>query len=160
MHLKGNKDLLNFPNKKIAVIGSRNCSSGQRREAQTAARKLAKSGYIVVSGLANGIDTHAHLGALEGDYPQIAVVPLINNIKPDNNRILAEEILEQNGLIVAPEDYTTLQTLYLIRDKLIVEIADYVLAYGDVMQGGTAYTYGYARGQNKLLNHGFIEALK
>ena len=160
MHLKGNKDLLTSPHQKIAVVGSRNCSSKDREEAQKAARKLAKSGYIVVSGLANGIDTHAHLGALQGDFPQIAVVPLIDKILPENNQILAEEILDANGLIIAPDDYAPIQQLYLIRDKLIVNIADYVLGYGDVLRGGTAYTYEYAKTQKKLLNHGFIEALK
>lgn len=158
MHLKGNKDLLKSSHQKIAIIGSRNCSSKNREEAQTASRKLAKSGYIVVSGLANGIDTHAHLGAI--NFPQIAVVPLIDKILPENNQILAEEILDANGLIIAPDDYAPLMQLYLIRDKLIVNIADYVLGYGDVLKGGTAYTYEYAKSQKKLLNHGFIEALK
>jgi predicted Rossmann fold nucleotide-binding protein DprA/Smf involved in DNA uptake len=92
---------------------------------------------------------------------QIAVIPRLDPIDPANNRILAEEILEMNGLLVAPSTtITDFKQLYLTRDRLLVDISDYVLALGDVMKGGTAYTYNYAKEEKKIINHGFIEALR
>lgn len=158
MRLTGNVSLLEKKYTKIAIIGSRNCSYIDRQLAQRFAGRLAKCDYIVVSGLANGIDTHAHLGAMY--WKQIAVLPTLDEILPKNNTKLAEEILENGGLLVAPSTTVTdWKELYLIRDRLLVDISDYVLALGDVMKGGTAYTYNYAKEEKKVINHGFIEAL-
>jgi DNA processing protein len=159
MIIKGNDDLLQKKYIKIAVIGSRNCSYEDRKKAEKFGAILGDSCYTLVSGLANGIDTHAHLGAIP--TMQIAVIPRLDPIDPANNRILAEEILEMNGLLVAPSTtITDFKQLYLTRDRLLVDISDYVLALGDVMKGGTAYTYNYAKEEKKIINHGFIEALR
>lgn len=159
MRLTGNDKLLEKKYTKIAVVGSRNCNFGHREMAEIYGKKLSRNGYILVSGLANGIDTHAHLGAIYD--MQIAVLPTLDKIYPENNTILSEEILQMNGLLVAPSTtVTNWKDLYLIRDRLLVDISDYVLCLGDVMKGGTGYTYNYAKEQKKLINHEFIEALK
>ena len=59
----GNTDLLNKP--MLAIIGARNASIGGRKMATHMARDLADAGYVIVSGLARGIDACAHEAALE-----------------------------------------------------------------------------------------------
>jgi DNA processing protein len=62
---KGNIDLLNSPS--VAIVGSRNASTKGLELAREIAQKLAKKGINVISGYAKGIDTQAHIGALESN---------------------------------------------------------------------------------------------
>jgi DNA processing protein len=62
---KGNIDLLNSPG--VAIVGSRNASIKGLKLAREIAQKLAKKGINVISGYAKGIDTQAHIGALESN---------------------------------------------------------------------------------------------
>lgn len=62
---KGNIDLLNSPG--VAIVGSRNASIKGLELAREIAQKLAKKGINVISGYAKGIDTQAHIGALESN---------------------------------------------------------------------------------------------
>ena len=67
---KGNLDLLKFP--KVAVVGSRSCSSQGAKSVQKVIQGLENE-LIVVSGLAKGIDTAAHMAALQNGGRTIAV---------------------------------------------------------------------------------------
>lgn len=58
----------------VAVVGARNASANGRRFARALARELAAAGLVVVSGLARGIDTAAHEGALEAGGTTVAVI--------------------------------------------------------------------------------------
>lgn len=58
----------------VAIVGSRQASFGALRSARELARELAGCGITVISGMARGIDAEAHLGALEGGGPTIAVL--------------------------------------------------------------------------------------
>ncbi|MGB1007951.1 MAG: DNA-processing protein DprA, partial [Thalassobaculaceae bacterium] len=62
--LRGHGHLLARP--AVAVVGARNASANARRLAQALAETVAAEGYVVVSGMARGIDTAAHEGALSG----------------------------------------------------------------------------------------------
>tara|TARA_B100001179_G_scaffold190261_1_gene146909 strand:- start:353 stop:1453 length:1101 start_codon:yes stop_codon:yes gene_type:complete len=95
--VKGHLDLVNRPC--IAMVGARNASAAGMKLARTIAYDLGASGNTVVSGLARGIDTAAHHGALETGT--IAVIAGgIDNIYPAQNRDLYEQISER-GLIVS-----------------------------------------------------------
>ena len=95
---EGDLDLLDRP--KIAIVGSRNPTSGGRRNAQAFARHLASGGLVVVSGLAEGIDAAAHQGALAGDGMTIAVMGTgPDRVYPAANRTLARRIAD-TGLLL------------------------------------------------------------
>lgn len=98
LYVLGNTDVLNLP--AIAIVGSRNPTSGGRDNAFRFARHLARTGFVIVSGLAEGIDTAAHEGALDADGHTIAVLGHgLDRIYPTANRSLAERILESGALV-------------------------------------------------------------
>ncbi len=83
----------------IAMVGARNASLNGRKFAEKLARELGEQGQIIVSGLARGIDTSAHAGALKSGT--IAVVAGgIDIVYPEENRKLYEQIKE-GGCIIA-----------------------------------------------------------
>jgi len=86
----------------LAVVGSRRCSRDGSRAAREFARGLAENGVTVVSGMARGIDSAAHRGALDGHGPTIAVLGCgADVVYPPENGPLAEEILDTGGAIVS-----------------------------------------------------------
>ncbi len=84
----------------IAIVGSRNPTEGGRANARDFARDLARSGLIITSGLADGIDAAAHRAALDAGKPTIAVVATgLDQTYPARNRALAEAIENQGAII-------------------------------------------------------------
>jgi len=150
MYKKGNNDLLSPKYARLAIVGHRDSSTDDRMTAYEFARRLVDEGYIVVSGLAYGIDTMAHMGGLKRT---IAVVTNINDIYPKENTILAKEILDNNGLLLAPDNKNkSYRYDFFDRDRLMVDISDRVYVIGDQNSGGTGYTATYAKKQGKLVD--------
>ncbi len=83
----------------LGIVGARNASLNGRKLAEIIARDLGKAGYIVVSGLARGIDTAAHKGSVETGAVAV-LAGGVDNIYPPENAGLYEQISE-NGCIVA-----------------------------------------------------------
>ncbi len=99
LFVSGNSDLLWFP--QIAIVGSRNPTSGGIDTAADFAASFAHSGLVVTSGLADGIDAAAHAAALDAGQPTIAVVGTgPDRVYPARNRALATRIRE-HGCIVS-----------------------------------------------------------
>lgn len=85
--------------KALAIVGARNASAIGRRLAEKFAREVAGEGYIIISGLARGIDGAAHTGAL--DTGTIAVLGgALNIYYPRENRMLQDEVAGR-GLLVS-----------------------------------------------------------
>jgi DNA processing protein len=86
----------------IAVVGTRNASPEGLAQAGRLARGLAERGITVVSGLAKGIDTAAHRGALAVSGRTVAVMGTgIERVYPAENTELAEEIVASGGALVS-----------------------------------------------------------
>ncbi|MGC8875415.1 MAG: DNA-processing protein DprA [Chloroflexia bacterium] len=84
----------------VAIVGTRHPTSYGRQVARMLARDLAQQGVTVVSGLALGIDTEAHIGALEGRGRTVAVLGSgLDQIYPLRNRDLAQRIAASGALL-------------------------------------------------------------
>jgi DNA processing protein len=98
LFVNGNVDTLHLPS--LAVIGSRNPTQGGRRNAHDFSKHLASQGFAIVSGLAQGIDTAAHEGALAAGGKTIAFLGTgIDRVYPAANRRLAHTIAESGALV-------------------------------------------------------------
>jgi DNA processing protein len=100
MWVRGNVDLLGRAS--IAIVGTRHPTPYGINVAELLARDLAARGMLIVSGMARGIDTAAHKGALAARKPTVAVWGTgIDVIYPKENKKLAEDILATGGALVS-----------------------------------------------------------
>lgn len=84
----------------VAVVGTRQASVEGLKRANKMARLLAERGITVVSGLAYGIDTQAHIATLEAGGRTVSVLGSgLRQIYPTENRALAERITETGALV-------------------------------------------------------------
>jgi len=98
LYIDGNPNVLHLP--AIAIVGSRNPTKGGERNAFEFAHHLASTGFAIVSGLAQGIDTAAHRGALDAGGKTIAFLGHgIDRVYPASNRELAAEIAASGALV-------------------------------------------------------------
>ncbi|MBC2756411.1 MAG: DNA-protecting protein DprA [Desulfobacteraceae bacterium] len=95
------KGRLEETDKSVAVVGSRNASSYGKSMATRLSRELASLGLNIVSGMARGIDTAAHMGAISAKGRTFAVLGSgLGVIYPPENRRLHDEIIE-NGAVIS-----------------------------------------------------------
>ncbi|MDH5784243.1 MAG: DNA-processing protein DprA [Chromatiales bacterium] len=100
LFLRGDPGLLASP--QLAMVGSRNPDASGRETAHDFARALAASGIVITSGLALGIDTASHQGALDGGGQTIAVAGTgLDRVYPSSNRELAHAIIEGGGILLS-----------------------------------------------------------
>ena len=98
--VRGNASLLNRA--AIAVVGTRHPTPYGSGMAEMLSRDLARRGVVILSGMARGVDTCAHKGALEAGGTTIAVWGTgIDVIYPKENKKLAEQIVQQGGALVS-----------------------------------------------------------
>ncbi len=98
LYVNGDVDALHLPS--LAVIGSRNPTQGGLRNATEFSRHLAQQGFVVVSGLAQGIDAAAHRGALDVSGTTVAFLGHgIDRVYPAANRDLAHAIADGGALV-------------------------------------------------------------
>ena len=107
---------------KIAIVGTRKATSQGRLIAKEMARKLSEMGFVVVSGLAMGIDSAAHEGVVAAKSKTIAVLACgLDTIYPRQNENLAKKILEFGGAIISeyPIGTPALAHQFLERNRII-----------------------------------------
>ena len=125
----------------VAIVGARNASAAGRRVAEDLAGALATKGLTVVSGLARGIDTAAHQGALRGG-PTIAVLPGgIDVPYPPENAALAASIA-QHGAVVAESPLGTapLNRHFPRRNRIVAGLSLGVVVVEAAHRSGTLIT--------------------
>ncbi len=97
LYVLGDETILNMES--LSIIGSRCCTDYGAEKAEYFAMKLAQTGVAIVSGMAKGIDSRAHLGAIKAGGKTIAVLGSgLNHIFPDKK--IFEEILKNGGAVI------------------------------------------------------------
>jgi DNA processing protein len=150
LYAKGNIELLNG-NSCVAIIGTRKSTSAGEAIAFQIASEICSSGFTVVSGLARGIDSAAHRGALSVEGHTIAVLVDVENIFPPENAPLSKMILETGGLLISENRPRTkvVSGLLVRRDRLQSAISQIVIPVESALKGGTMYTVRYAHEQQR-----------
>ena len=130
----------------VAIIGTRRATEYGRNAARTLAKKLSGLGIAIVSGLAMGIDTQAHIGALEGGGRTIAVMGTgIDLIYPSSNRNLAPKIVERGALLTElPPMSKALPYHFPARNRIISGLSKAVVAVEAAEKSGVFSTVRWA----------------
>jgi DNA processing protein len=137
----------------IALVGSRNASVQGMRDAQAYGATLAAAGWCVISGLAQGIDSAAHIGALEaaGGASTIAVIGTgADIVYPARNRALAHRIAEA-GLILSeyPLGTPAIAANFPRRNRIISGLASGVMVVEAAIHSGSLITARLALDQGR-----------
>lgn len=106
----------------VAVVGSRMATHYGRLCAKTISHDLAEAGVTVISGLARGVDTEAHTGALDAGGRTIAVIGAgLNRLYPQENGNLARRIADGHGAVVSefPMGMPPSRTTFPMRNRIV-----------------------------------------
>ena len=145
----GNAELLNDP--QMAIVGTRNPTQGGKENARAFAAHFATNGLTVTSGLAVGIDAHAHEAALEAGGNSIAVVGNgLDIMYPLRNRKLAMQLVEHGAIVSEfPIGIPAHPQHFPRRNRIISGMSFGVLIVEAALQSGTLVTARHAMEQGR-----------
>ncbi|MFM2428360.1 MAG: hypothetical protein RL012_244 [Bacteroidota bacterium] len=149
LYFRGNVDLNQA--KVISIVGTRNATNYGKKVVETLLSDLSTYPLLIVSGLAYGIDIHAHRTALELGLPTLAVVAGgVDTIYPAAHKRTAEAMLAQGGLLsehplqTRPEAHQ-----FAARNRIIAGISDATIVAEAGQKSGALITANYANEYNR-----------
>lgn len=148
LYYKGDISLLNTFC--ISMIGTRHCTHYGADCARKFAKELAENDITIVSGLATGIDTCAHEGALAGGKTISVFAGGVDQIYPASNAQLADKI-EKQGLIISeyPPKTPIVSYNFPVRNRIIAGLSRGVLIVEAPLKSGTMHTKEYALSEHR-----------
>jgi DNA processing protein len=151
LYARGREDVLTSTTT-IAVVGTRNPTQRGLAVAHRVAQWFAEAGFVIVSGLAKGIDTAAHEGAL-GHGRTVAVLGTpLDKIYPAENKHLAGEIAETGALVSEyPIGFASHGQSFVERDRIQAGMSIAVVPVQTGLEGGTQHTIRFAEEQGRLI---------
>lgn len=150
LFVKGSTEVVSLP--QIGMVGSRRITPYGRRHAKDFANQLSRAGLVITSGLAFGVDTIAHLGALEVNGLTIAVMGTgLSQIYPPQNASLALEIVEKGGALISEFPLTAGPKPYHFprRNRIISGLSKGVLVIEAALKSGSLITAHHATEQGR-----------
>jgi len=131
----------------IALVGTRKATEEGKVLARRVSFDLAKMGFVIVSGLALGIDSEAHRGAIMAGGRTLGVLPCgFNFIYPPSNKKLFSDIIKNNGCLISEYDYNEppYPSRFLERNRIISGISSAVIIIEAPARSGALATARYA----------------
>ena len=150
LYIAGNIEILN--NLGIAIVGCRDATEYGKKAATYFSYNLAKQNINIVSGLAKGIDSYSHIGALKANGKTIAVIGSgLDIIYPKENEQLAKKIIQQGGTIISeyPLGMKPQKEHFPARNRIISGISQAVLVVEAREKSGSLITADFAMEQGK-----------
>lgn len=152
LYVRGN---LPDPKKKaVAIVGARNSSDYGSTLAKTLGKVLSINGVEIISGLALGIDTMGHIGALEVNNKTYAVLGCgVDICYPAYNRNVYDKIIECGGGIISELSNGTLPLPFNFprRNRIISALSDVIIVVEARENSGSLITSDYALEQGKTI---------
>lgn len=149
LYVKGNIEKLN--NKNIGIVGCRECTTYGKKSAEYFSYNLSKQNINIVSGLAKGIDSYAHLGSLNTGNTIAVLGNGLDMIYPKENLELANEIIKRGGTIISeyPCGTKTDKMKFPARNRIISGISSGIIVIEAKEKSGTLITVDFALEQGK-----------
>lgn len=150
LYIRGNKDILN--NESISIVGCREASSYGISVANSFAYNLSKQNINIISGLARGIDSAAHLGAVRANKKTVAVLGNgLDIIYPKENINLVQNILNSGGAIISEYPLGTQPNKqnFPARNRIISGMSRGLLVVEAKETSGTLITVDFALEQGR-----------
>ena len=149
LYVKGNIEKLN--NKNIGIVGCRECTTYGKKSAEYFAYNLSKQNINIVSGLAKGIDSYAHLGSLNNGNTIAVLGNGLDMIYPKENLELANEIVKRGGTIISEYPCGTKpdKMKFPARNRIISGISSGIIVIEAKEKSGTLITVDFALEQGR-----------
>ena len=142
VYIRGNLDALHQA-RSVAIIGTRTPTENGMSQASEISEMLSRQGVVVVSGLAKGIDTAAHLGSIRAMSPGISVFGTdLRTVYPKENQQLARDLLDQDGVVISeigPGEASG-RGAFVRRDRIQAGLSDVIIPIQSDIDGGTMHT--------------------
>lgn len=149
LYIKGNIDFENP--KSVAIVGTRQATEYGKAQVEKIIQELAPHQPLIVSGLAYGIDIHAHKQAVKHNLPTIGIMGSgMDRIYPATHRDTAKKMFEHGGLVTEncfgtkPDAHNFPQ-----RNRIIAGLCDALLVMEAAEKGGALITAEIANSYNK-----------
>ena len=153
LYLKGQRSALRYQ-KALAIVGSRAASVNGRKFAARMARDLTEAGVCIVSGMARGIDTSAHKGAMYANDQTGTTIAVLGTgvdiVYPPQNKEVYEQIAKQGCLISElPLGTQALSSQFPQRNRIVAGLSDGVLVVEAGLKSGSLITaqFGFNSGK-------------
>ncbi len=150
LYITGSAEAMLFSS--LAVIGTRAPTTYGRANAKSFSYRLAQAGITIVSGLARGIDTEAHEGALLASGKTVAVVgSALDKLYPSENRDLARRIVGNGGAVISeyPFGRSADRQTFPMRNRIISGLSGAILVVEAGTASGTLITTDHALEQGR-----------
>ena len=151
LYIRGNKEILNGKN--IGIVGCRECTDYGKKAAKYFAYNLSKEKSVnIVSGLAKGVDSYAHIGTLSTVGKTIAVVGNgLDSVYPVENKELLYRILKKGGAIISEYPLGTRpeKMNFPARNRIISGMSKGVIVIEAKKKSGTLITVDFALEQGR-----------
>lgn len=140
LFVMGNEKILNQVS--ISIVGTRNSSEEGNQNAYQFAKELAEKKLIVISGLALGIDSQAHLGTISTGKTIAIIACGFNHINSLKDKQLCNKILDNGGAIISEyfPDVPPKKFSFLHRNRLIAALCDSLLVIEAPVKSGAIET--------------------
>jgi len=149
LYVKGN--ITESDDMSIAIVGSRNATSYGKLMSEKFSYELSKHGFTIISGMARGIDSQAHKGAIKAGGRTIAVLGCgVNIAYPEENKKLMEEIISKGAVVSEyPLDYLPVAGNFPARNRIISGLSLGVLVVEAGVKSGSLITAKFALEQGR-----------
>lgn len=151
LYVKGDTAILRHE-RLYAIVGTRSPTAYGTQLARHFSSELASQGFVIVSGMALGIDALAHWGALEAKGKTIAVLGCgVDIVYPASNRALYDEIIRTGGAVISefPPGHLAQRGLFVVRNRIVTGLSQGLLVVEGTERSGTLTTAKYAADQGK-----------